>query len=421
MNFVDAYLTKHNVRPLIKELPDPHLNICIVIPCFNEPDLIRTLESVYHCHRPALATEGIVVVNAPVNASVTVVENNKITLQKASIWINAHNDPKLKFHLIHSPDLPEKTAGVGFARKIGMDEAVFRFHQVNNHDGIIVSLDADAHCDSNYLTETEHHYQKFAKTPGASVYFEHPIEGHDFEPDIYKGITLYELHLRYINQAFRYAAHPHAYHTVGSSFSVRMDAYVKQGGMNKRQAGEDYYFLQKIISLGNYSEINTTRIIPSPRISDRVPFGTGNAIKHFVTDNNFKTYSLEAFVDIKSLLGQLSSLYEGDKDNTRQIVASLALPLREFLQTNSFLIEWESVKENSASFTTFRNRFFRWFNAFKVIKYLNFTADKYYEKQEVVQEAKKLPVRLGLVSPPDQPSDLLKYYRKLDRTGFGII
>src|ERR1035437_8866486 len=113
MDFVDAYLTKHAVIPLIKGPPDPHLNICIVIPCFNEPDLIRTLESIYHCHRPVNATEVIVVVNAPVNAPAMVVVNNKITLQKASVWINAHNIPKLRFHLIYRPDLPEKTAGVG--------------------------------------------------------------------------------------------------------------------------------------------------------------------------------------------------------------------------------------------------------------------------------------------------------------------
>ncbi len=421
MDFVDAYLTKHTVRPLIKEPPHPHLNICIVIPCFNEPDLIRTLESVYHCQRPVYATEVIVVVNAPANAPAMVVENNKITLQKATVWINTHDDQRLRFHLIYRPDLPEKTAGVGFARKIGMDEAVIRLHQVNNHRGVMISLDADATCEANYLTETENHFQKFPKTQGASVYFEHPIEGNEFEPEIYKGITLYELHLRYINQAFRYVNHPHAYHTIGSSFCVPMDAYVKQGGMNKRQAGEDFYFLQKIISLGNYSEINSTCIIPSPRISDRVPFGTGRAIKHFVTDSDFKTYSLDAFIDIKSLLEQLNNLYNGNKDNALQIVASLALPLREFLEINSFLLEWESVKANSASLSAFRNRFFKWFNAFKVIKYLNYTAEKYCEKQDVMQEARKLLVNLGLKLPSDNASDLLKYYRTLDRTEFGII
>lgn len=421
MDFVDAYLAKHDFRPLITGPPHPQLNLCIVIPSFNEPDLISTLEAIYHCTRPANAIEVIVVINAPLNIGEIIVENNKVTLQKATVWISEHLDPKLRFHLIYSPNLPEKTAGVGYARKIGMDEAVFRLHQVNNNAGIIASMDADALCDVNYLVETEQHFQKFTKTPGASIYFEHPIEGNNFKPDIYKGITLYELHLRYINQAFRYAGHPHAFHTVGSSFAVRMKAYVKQGGMNKRQAGEDFYFLQKIIALGNYTEINSTRIIPSPRTSDRVPFGTGPVIQRFLCDHIFQTYSMEAFSDVKMMIDQLNNLYDVNKDATLQIMNSLSNPLREFLQTNNFLFEWESVTANSASLQAFRNRFFRWFNTFKVIKYLNFTADKYYEKSAVVGEAQKLLIKLGLSIPSENSVDLLKYYRNLDRREFGII
>lgn len=421
MDFVDAYLTKNSFCPFIKEPPNPHLNICIVIPCFNEPDLTSTLESIYNTIRPKLTTEVIVVINAPVNATRPIIENNNATIKKASVWIHEHFDPTLRFHLINRTELPEKTAGVGFARKIGMDEAVYRLHQLNNHTGIIVSLDADSLCDANYLTETELHFQENTKTPGASIYFEHPLEGMAFEPNIYRGITLYELHLRYINQAFRYAKHPHAFHTVGSSFAVRMNAYVKQGGMNKRQAGEDFYFLQKIISLGNYSEINSTRIIPSPRISDRVPFGTGPVIQRFLTDPFFKTYSLEPFSDLKLMFQQLPDLYNANKDSASQIVSTLSYPLREFLQTNNFIFEWESVKVNSASPLSFRNRFFRWFNAFKVIKYLNYTADKYYQKSDVVQEARKLLAKSGLSIPSDNAEALLRYYRELDRKGLGII
>jgi hypothetical protein len=45
--------------------------------------------------------------------------------------------------------------------------------------------------------------------------------------------------------------------------------------MSRRQAGEDFYFIQKVAMQGRYGECRTTRVHPSPRPSDRVPFGTG--------------------------------------------------------------------------------------------------------------------------------------------------
>ena len=52
--------------------------------------------------------------------------------------------------------------------------------------------------------------------------------------------------------------------------------------MNRKKAGEDFYFLQKLFDAGHFSECNTTRVIPSPRPSDRVIFGTGPAIREYL-------------------------------------------------------------------------------------------------------------------------------------------
>ena len=65
-----------------------------------------------------------------------------------------------------------------------------------------------------------------------------------------EAIMKYELYLRYYRLALEYTGHPHAYHCIGSAFAVRTLDYVAQGGMNKRQAGEDFYFLQKLIATG---------------------------------------------------------------------------------------------------------------------------------------------------------------------------
>jgi len=135
---------------------------------------------------------------------------------------------------------------------------------------------------NRFFAEIEKHFEQHSNTPGCSIYFEHPIAGNEFEANIYEGIINYELHLRYYYQALKYCGLQYAFHTVGSSMVVRSSAYQKQGGMNKRKAGEDFYFIHKIIALGNFSELNSTVVYPSPRISDRVPFGTGKAIGDWI-------------------------------------------------------------------------------------------------------------------------------------------
>ena len=421
MDYTDVYLLKHGFRPQIAEEPHPRLNLCIVIPCYNEFDLLISLQSIWNCTRPQMAVEVIVVVNSAENCASGILERNKITLQEASLWVNNHFDQTLRFRIIHRPDLPAKFAGVGLARKIGMDEAAYRLNLVNNKEGIIAGFDADAVCAPNYLVEVENHFKVNKKTPGASIYYEHPMSGITFDDTIYAGVCLYELHLRYINQALRYAKHPHSYHTVGSSFVVRMDAYVKQGGMNKRQAGEDFYFLQKIIALGNFSEINTTLIVPSPRESDRVPFGTGASMKRWKTEGVLKTYHLKAFDDIKALIGLVDQFFESAPENVPVILATLSIAMRDYLRMNDFENELKSIVANSASLNTFRDRFFRWFNAFRMVKFLNFSHEKQYEKSEIVEEAKTLAKRIEAQTNGNEVKELLELYRKLDKSGFGII
>ena len=75
-----------------------------------------------------------------------------------------------------------------------------------------------------------------------------------------------------------FAGLPYSYHTIGSAFAVTAKAYARQGGMNRRKAGEDFYFINKLIKGENFGEITNTTVFPSPRTSNRVPFGTGKAI-----------------------------------------------------------------------------------------------------------------------------------------------
>ncbi len=413
MQFVREYLNKNKVEPVIAETSSENLGIVIVIPCFNEHALIHTLQSVWECERPNTAVEVIIVVNDAETTPEEIKHWNASTYNETRQWAIAHNTDKLTFYPIYCSNLPSKHAGVGLARKIGMDQAVWRFVKANNAKGIIVNLDADSLCDRNYLVEIEHHFSQYPKTPGASIYFEHPIEN---EPPT--GIVQYELHLRYLNQALRFIGHPHAFHTVGSSFAVRLEAYIKQGGMNKRQAGEDFYFIQKIIWLGNFTEINTTRVIPSSRISNRVPFGTGAALKKLADENEdtLLSYQFQAFKDLTTLFSNKEQLYNTNSNSLENLLSFSSI-LHQFLQELDFTNELASIRKNTSNLQSFINRFFLWFDAFRVIKFLNYSHNNYYDKKPISEEALKLLKTLGVHTKPACNNELLEIFRKLDRTG----
>jgi len=393
----------------------PDLGLAVVIPCFNEPDLIESLESLWQCHRPGGAVEVIVVINSAATHSDAIRLQNESTYEEATQWAARHSEARFSFHLLHFPDLPPKQAGVGLARKIGMDEAARRFDDARNSGGIIVCFDADCRCERNYLTSIERHFQEHPRSPGCSIYFEHPLTGAD--PQIDEAIAAYELHLRYYVQALRYAGFPYAHHTIGSSMAVRADAYQKQGGMNKRQAGEDFYFLQKIISLGHFTDLTTTTVIPSPRPSERVPFGTGKAVCDYLDDPQIWSYPLEAFLDLKIFFEQLPELFRLKDVPPAKLPGSLPESIRTFLKSEIFAKAMGEIFENTSSEAAFRKRFFHWFNGFQAMKFIHYARDHFYGKRSVREEAQKLLSLKGCGEANGASVlELLAIYRRLDRT-----
>src|SRR5688572_10316258 len=225
----DAYFSRFGFCPRqISAPPAPGLSLIVIIPCFNEPNLTTALESLRQCERPPTEIEVIVVINSSSEAPSAVLEQNQRTLAEARAWIDVQRDPKLATHLILAPNLPPRHAGVGLARKIGMDEALRRFDDAGALDrGVIACFDADCTCAPNYFRAIAEHFETHLDSPACSIYFEHPLTG-DLAPEIYVAVTQYELHLRYYVQALRYAGFPHAYHTIGSSMAVRARGYMEQ-------------------------------------------------------------------------------------------------------------------------------------------------------------------------------------------------
>lgn len=414
MSFAERYLDKHRYRdPEINNNPSDELKGIVVVPCYDEDKIERLLDSLSETDRVPGVTEVILVINSGENDREQVIQNNKKTYQKALDWIERYTDPALVFYPVLVTGLPAKHAGAGFARKIGMDEAIARFNQTGNPDGIIFSLDADCTVSKNYFHAI---YTAFSASQinFVTVNFEHPLEGAEFPQSVYDSIINYELHLRYFRNALKYSGFPYPIYTIGSAFAVKAETYVKQGGMNRRKAGEDFYFLHKLTRLGKYGELTKATVYPSPRISERVPFGTGPAIKEMVQNGNtMYTYLLEAFIAIKEIIKHLDNLYRSD--NIKKEYLKLPVEFRLFTPYEEFYPVLEEINQNVSTIHNFRKRFFQWLDAFKIVKFLNDSHRNIYLKKPVDKEAGRLLALMTGIKPAGNSKSLLMAYREMDK------
>lgn len=414
---MNYYLSKHKFcERQLAEVIAEKTGIIVVIPCYNEPDLLITLESLWKCHRAKCISEIIVVINSGENDTTEVLKQNEKTKSEFIEWKKNHDDNYLKFFLIDIKNLPHRHAGVGLARKTGMDEAVWRFDEIKNEQGIIVCLDADCTVSKNYLSEIENHFAKNLKATGCSIYFEHAIDGNSFSKEVYSGIINYELFLRYYKLSLAFCGFPFPFHTVGSSMAVRNYVYQKQGGMNRRKAGEDFYFLHKIFPLSNFSELKSACVYPSPRQSNRVPFGTGSAINKFIAagTDEYLTYNFQTFCDLKLFFEKIPYFFSSSPCSL--ITSAFPLSITTFLHQNHFEEKLKEIKENCSSQKQFVNRFFRWFDGFMVLKLVHFIRDNYYRSVPVASAAAKLIKEIsGKIY--SSKTEMLYMMRKIERKG----
>ena len=115
----------------------------IVIPCYYEPDILRTIESLEACHPPHNPVEIIVVVNASGKDSPGTIAVNRKTFAKLSEKAEKMNNSRIHlFHLLYEKS-HARLAGDGLARRPCMAEFARRFRIFNTPCGHITSLDAD--------------------------------------------------------------------------------------------------------------------------------------------------------------------------------------------------------------------------------------------------------------------------------------
>jgi len=387
--FADRYIQNNVVYPpFVKAEVLPTVSMIVMIPCLNEPEIFRTLESLWACDSIKSNCEVVVVVNESENSSEAVKSFNQENYLRLFDWKKANDRPNLILHPVYARSVSAKHAGAGMARKIGMDEVVRRFNAINRPEGVIISTDADCLFSTNYLRQIELAFSR-KSCFAATLNFKHRI-GEMADPKQQLGIQLYEDYLHYYKKALDYVGFPDSIYTIGSAFAVRADAYVKQGGMNRRQAGEDFYFLNKLTKLGKIVEINDAYVYPSARVSDRVPFGTGAAMTKWMNDADdlSLTYNFAAFCDLKVLFDQVDSLFR--IVSVSEFILSLPQSVQEYLESLNFSEKLDEINKYSSNLMSFRKRFFQFFDAFIILRFLNLAHQKYYPEQKLSEAIAQL-------------------------------
>ena len=401
---LQTYLNKFsNTTKLINDTINNDCKQIIIIPSYCEPELEKTLNSLLDCEPTKFITEVIIVLNCALGD-----EEAKLfhQTQKKELEQKFYKHSKLNFYFILVDDLPKKHAGVGLARKIGMDEAIRRFNELN-FNGLLVCFDGDCVVNKNYLIELE----KYSSVPESyntiCLHFEHDLTNEQDET-LNKGIIYYELFLRYYKESLGYCGFPYSFHAIGSSMAVKASIYCKAGGMNKRKAGEDFYFLTKVFPHGKIIELNTAIVYPSARISARVPFGTGRAQQNFIEKQNeeYTTYAFRSFEDLKQFFATDLYVTEFDFNTFPQT-------LKQFLPEAVLKNKLTEIKNNSTSKQQFQKRFFDWFDGFMILKFVHFVRDNYYSNASISQEVSSLLNKKNSSSSAISAKEQLTYLRKI--------
>ena len=263
---------------------------------------------------------------------------------------------------VYAPDL---SGGVGEARKIGMDCFIRSRHFGELKKSFIFSLDADSPVAETYFSAVISALKAASAAPGAVIGVKH---GHAPDEKQEQAIRAYEKYL------FRYAAKlqeagsPYGFVSIGSGFAVRCSGYVQAGGMRKRKAGEDFYFLQELAKQGTLLRIRGPRVFPSPRLSARVPFGTGQSVKNLLEGGCLDEIPDFAFDRLAEVLADAAApggfLSDPQKDPPGDTTG--------FFAAEKFREIWPSVLENTPPGHEARLRaFHRWFDGLKTLRFLH--------------------------------------------------
>ena len=157
--------------------------------------------------------------------------------------------------------------------------------------------------------------------------------------------------------------------------------------MARLQAGEDFYFLHKAAQATKVGIITEKLVFPAPRLSERVPFGTGKAIQKIIENQQYKVYNFQLFGILKKFFDTFEKVFETKSVDLKIIPKEII----NFTTEKKLLEIFNETLTNTKHKEQFIKRLYSKFDAFFVIRFLNFfNSSELFPPQELVEEVKKL-------------------------------
>ncbi len=373
----------------------------IVIPALSEYENVKTLIHSLTLNNIEYLKETLVIfiVNNLESHSNEIKENNLELLTYLRNYINGENT-LLNIEIIDASSnnkvLPEKDGGVGLARKVGMDLALNYFNYRNKNKKILICLDADCTVSKKYIETIISEFNKNNFSAGC-VNFYHTLPK---EIEDQKAIINYEIFLRYYVLGLQYAKSPYAFHSIGSTMVCDFENYIKVGGMNKRKAAEDFYFMEKLAKVTNINRINGATVFPSSRGSWRVPFGTGQRVNRYLSQekNEYLLYSPKSFEILKEWLDVFHRKRKSSGEQYLAEAKEINSTLFNFLVEQRFETSWDKILDNSKTKEQIEKQKVFWMDSFKTLKLIHYLRDNEFPQENMFDALDKLFTKLGIIN-----------------------
>lgn len=415
---VAAYLNKRAESGSWKlnDLPICTFSGAVIIPSLAESaNLPFTLASLSR-NPPELLAQFLllIVINQRGDASEGETADNLATLQLLPLWKEQYRLDNLFWvdAATTGRELPARQ-GVGLARKIGLDHAL-PYLDYRQCDPPLICLDADTIVQPDYLPALSAHFAQ-TTSGGVSVPYRHQPAA---DPSGQSAIDRYELFLRVYVLGLQLAGSPYAFHTVGSAMACRASAYCASGGMNRRLAGEDFYFLQQVHKTSGVEQLSGTTVHPSPRSSHRVPFGTGRSVGDMLADGEGRLlfYQPVVFAIVGEWLALVERTCANETADLLNGAAEISPLLRDFLEQAGFRAAWKNLRNHNRDAGKLMTAFHCWFDAFRTMRLIHHLTDHAYPR--IAPEAATAPLleRAG-ENAPGTVKELLDVLRRMQGAG----
>ena len=335
----------------------------IAIPAMDELDYLPVTLDALSKQDTRLPFEVYVCVNQP-DEYWNHPERQTVCINNQKLLEFLHGYKSLTLHILDfaSPGLgwKGKKTGVGFARKVLFE----RILSECDPKDIIISLDADTTFGTCYLQSVADRFERNPEMTAMSVPYYHPLNGGDEIRD--KALLRYEIYMRNYAVNLLKISSPYGFTALGSAIAMRACSLKKIGNITPYQSGEDFYLVQKFCKMGGLSLFNTECVYPAGRYSDRVPFGTGPAMKLGAEGiwDSYPIYHFSFFTSIQEAYGKLRELYENKlsvKDNDF---------LRFLQKENQKPDIWQDIRENVSDFQHFVKAFHQKADGLRILQFV---------------------------------------------------